>query len=494
MESYAEEKADLRRLGGTPATGENPFFTEITSPAMRLEIQTEAWRMLHPIWEKSLLIFSHPHPTVAQHVLPCFFAMLKFIKDMRTVEDGKCSLAPLTGDTADATFQPILKGILDHVQYPYWFVPEDPEPSSNQELFIGFREDLSRLFKRLYAVDATASAGLLTEMLRSLRATLMSSSQPPIIHPHQMEAVLFLIYLAAEHYRGTAVELQSPRNTVPLIPCLELLFSCTKLFTTGSLLVRLRMLHVVGRYLPFLQAPTHHAAGSTHRADALRMILGSLTANGDALGDTVRRTATTTLLKMVRAMGGAAIAYTSDIFTALGQANLLRVTWVPSTDWPRASRTATVQQVRFLFRLCWRSMLPQGQPTTTPPSGYRGVSFDDQNRYFELAGLLLGSFELQDSPLLTEIVDELEAPFFPREAGGTGQLAEVAATDLAAALDWTARLLDAMCNFHKGTAAQTKARMGPALVQQFERCIRCADATLEVRSGINDVSEQCVKL
>lgn len=87
MKFFASD-LDLRRLGGVKAVGPNPFFTAVTTPELWGQLQQEGWNMLHRLLPKVCLVFSHPHPDIAESVEPFLSEFLKTLRHFLLSDSG----------------------------------------------------------------------------------------------------------------------------------------------------------------------------------------------------------------------------------------------------------------------------------------------------------------------------------------------------------------------------------------------------------------------
>lgn len=79
---------DFRRLGGVKAVGPNPFFTPITTPDIWKQLQQEGWNMISRLFPKISLIFSHPHPDMAECVEPFLSELLRHLRQFLINDDA----------------------------------------------------------------------------------------------------------------------------------------------------------------------------------------------------------------------------------------------------------------------------------------------------------------------------------------------------------------------------------------------------------------------
>lgn len=69
--------------------GPNPFFTPVTTPEFWKQLQQETWKLLLCLLPKICLVFSHPHPNVAECVEPFLSEFLRNLRHLVLASNGQ---------------------------------------------------------------------------------------------------------------------------------------------------------------------------------------------------------------------------------------------------------------------------------------------------------------------------------------------------------------------------------------------------------------------
>lgn len=490
----SDTSADPRAVGGVKGAGVNPFYVPITSPEIWKEMQVEAWEMVKKLLPCIGSIYSYPHPQLTECVLPFLCCFLRLAKSLVQSEPNPSSLSfkvakfpaddprcPLCVpiDELRPFFAAVLKLTLDRVQYPFWFTFNASTMSESEELFLTFRNDVtSMVLKHLYSLDEKRSLMFLREATEHLTSAVREYGVARV-HPHRCESVLFLLLKMADNYKDVGKAL--PNFDYLLAHCLCNLFSCREVIYCANPQVRILVFKLITAYLPFLFNRRLHPENEQYIDRVLHLLLSgdgiltSVAPNALPEEETVLGHATLTFLRFVRFDPPQIQPYTFQILTALEQAGLLRVTYLPYSEW---------QSEEAPGKNCTARESQAPSTTVSPaveasgivfPSGLPRApwSFDDQYRCLESMGVLLGTSVVgapatptpQDavSAALDRVIEPLLSPFLQQE-GHTPYVELLLRDDYLGASDYITRVLTAMTSFTK--------RFTPALARMLSVNLR----------------------